>query len=350
MSRVRNALRGALLSLSLIAYTGCAGPGNGQHVLATPDAHARHAQFVTQNTPYCDPDMGCFLIPDCPDCSVAVPILYDAYYLYTYGGGPGGGGAGGGVPTHIPPPLGGTAAGCDGDESLCYFIPGDDTNVLYYSSGQGGVYTVDPAGCQQVGSGFVSTTDGKVCSTWQVYFYNGQYIGQNPNPQPPSLPGVVDAVSMGVSTANSQYPSGGGNQQVLNGGHLYIEYWSNHVPVRVVPLQAGSVNGKIHPANFPQNVIADPHFYFAFLRVQALSFSQTLEFKSSQYEARVPGSAAPTYDPVNLNSNSWIDGLLLSSGVSQGTIDQFVFTLTGASGGTRYPYAYGAGNTLVPLF
>jgi len=154
---------------------------------------------------------------------------------------------------------------------------------------------------------------------------------------------------MGVSTANSQYPSGG-NRQVLNGGHLYVEFWSNHVPVRAVPLQAGAVNGKIHPANFTQSVVGDPHFYFALLRVQALSLSQTLEYKSNQYEVHVPGDAAPTYDPINLNSNSWAAGLLLSAGISQGTIDQFVIRLNNATFGTKYPYAYGAGNTLVPLF
>ena len=145
--------------------------------------------------------MGCFLIPDCSGCVVAVPILYDAYYLSTYSGG--GGGGGGGIATPpIPPTLGGTADGCDADESLCYFKPGDDTNVLYYSSGEGGIYTVDPAGCQPVGTSYFSGTDNKPCSTWQVYFYNGQYIGQTSNPQPPSLPGVVDAISVGMSTAN----------------------------------------------------------------------------------------------------------------------------------------------------
>lgn len=347
MSHFRGVCMGALLSLSFVAASGCAGTGSSQHVSAIPDSHARQVQFATQNAPYCDSDGNCFLVPDgCADCEVAVPILYDAYYLYTVSGG----GTRVFAPSQIPPAIGGTANGCDADESLCYFKPGDDTNVLYYSSGQGGVYTVDPAGCQQVGSGFVSTTDGKVCSTWQVYFYNGQYVGQNPNPQPPSLTGVVDAISMGLSTSNSQYPAGLGNGQVLNGGHLYIEFWSNHVPIRAVPLQAGNVNGKIHPANFTQNVIGDTHFYFALLRAQALSLSQTLEFKSSQYEAHVPGNAAPTYDAINLNSNSWAAGLLLSAGISQGTIDQFVTTLNNASFGNEYPYAYGAGNTLVPLF
>lgn len=343
MNGTRGPWTRALLSLCFVVFAGCSGSVIGEHVLTSPEARAKQT-YISKELPACDPDLGCFIIP-CDACSAAVPLLYDAYYLSS-----GGGGGGGGAPPPIPPTLGGTANGCDADESLCYFKPGDDANVLYYSSGQGGVYTVDPAGCHQAGSGFVSSTDGKACSTWQVFFYDGQYVGQTHNPQPPSSPGVVDAISIGLSTANSNYPSGIGNQQVLNGGHLYVDFWSNHVPVLVVPLQAGAVNGKIHPANFSQNVVGDPHFYLALLRVQALSLSQTLAYKHDQYEAHVPGSAAPTYDPINLNSNSWAAGLLLSAGVSQGTVDQVVEKLNNATFGTRYPYAYGAGNTLVPLF
>lgn len=347
MTHTRRAWIAGLLSCCLIAASGCTGSSNSRNVLPTTDSHAKQPQFVTQNTPFCDPDIGCFIIPDCPDCSVAVPILYDAYYLYTGGGSRGGGG---GAPPPAPPPLGGTADGCDADESLCYFKPGDDSNDLYFSSGQGGVYTADPAGCQQVGSGFVSTTDGKACSTWQVYFYNNQYVGQTSNPQPPSLPGVVDAISMGLSTANSQFGSFG-NGQVLNGGHLYIAFWSNHVPVVAIPLlQAGNVGGKIRYAVFPQNVTGDTHFYFALLRVQALTLSQTLVYKKDQYGLNTPGDVAPNYDGPNLNSNSWAAGLLLSSGISQGTIDQFVTTLNNASFGSKYPFGYGAGNTLVHYF
>lgn len=93
-----------------------------------------------------------------------------------------------------------------------------------------------------------------------------------------------------------------------------------------------------------------PHFYFALARAQAFSLSGTLRYKTAQYTAHTPDDTAPTYDYLNLNSNSWEDGLLLSSGVSQGTIDQFVDHLWKATLGTRYPYAYGIGNTLVPLF
>ncbi|MDB5069895.1 MAG: hypothetical protein JWM87_1006 [Candidatus Eremiobacteraeota bacterium] len=278
---------------------------------------------------------------------VAVPILYDAYYLGSGGGGVSGGG--GDVPPKIPPPLIGTPDGCDADESLCYLIPGDDTNVLYYSSGEGGTYTVDASGCQQTASSFVSKTDGKICSTWQIYFYTGQYVGQTPNPPPPSLPGVIDAISIHVATANSQYPNGQ-NGQVSNGGHLYIEYWSNHVPVLPAPLQGGRDGTKLRPEPYQQNVLGDPHFYFALPRAQALSLSQTLSYKRDQYNAHTPGDAAPAYDYLNLNSNSWADGLLLSSGISPGTIDQFVAHLNAAAGGTRYPYGYGTGNTLVHYF
>ena len=69
-----------------------------------------------------------------------------------------------------------------------------------------------------------------------------------------------------------------------------------------------------------------------------------------QYNANTPGDAAPTYDYINLNSNSWADGLLLSSGISPGTIDQFVDKLNRASLYSRYPYGYGTGNTLVHFF
>ena len=343
MSRIQNTWLSMLFAFCLIVCSGCAGAG-GQHVLTASDQHVKQTQsYLDQTLPDCTPDV-CFIIP-CDLCSVPIPILYDAYYLRSGGGG----GSGGAPPPPAPPPLGGTAAGCDADESLCYFIPGDDTNALYYSSGEGGVYTIDPSGCQKTGSGFVSTTDGKVCSTWQIYFYNNQYTGQGPNPQPLTPPGIIDAISMHIATANSQYPNGT-NGQVLNGGHLYLMFWSNHIPILAIPLQGGRDGTKLRPMPYGQNIILDPHFFFALARVQAPSLAATLEYKTSQYNAHTPGDAAPTYDYANLNSNSWMDGLLLSSGISVGTIDQFVAKLTGASAGTLYPYGYGTGNSLVYLF
>ena len=130
-----------------------------------------------------------------------------------------------------------------------------------------------------------------------------------------------------------------------------MAFWSNHVPVVVKPLlQAGNLGGKIRFAKFTQNVLAYPHFYFSLLRSQALSLSQTLEYKRDQYSAKTAGDAAPDYLPANQNSNTWAAALLLSSGVSQGTVDQFVDHLSQAALYTRYPYGYGAGNTLVHFF
>lgn len=345
MKRAGVPFLGALVLASLVSM-GCAGPGSGAHVSPMGGSQPKSGQvLVKEYTPDCDPDTGCSIIP-CDSCTIAVPVLYDAYYLQSGGGG----GVGGADHPPIPPPLIGTPKGCDADESLCYLIPGDDTNVLYYSSGQGGIYTVDPAGCRNTGTGFVSSTDGKTCSTWQVYFYDAEYIGQTPNPPPPSLPGVVDAISVGLSTANVGSGSFG-SPQVLNGGHLYVAYWSNHIPVVTRPLlQAGNIADKIRFAKFTQNVLADPHFYFSLARAQALSLSHTLDYKKDQYGAHTPGDLAPAYIPASQNSNTWAAALLLSSGVSQGTIDQFVDHLSGATLYARYPYGYGAGNTLVNFF
>jgi len=179
---------------------------------------------------------------------------------------------------------------------------------------------------------------------------NELHIGNNANGQVAQTPGFVDAISVGISTANSDYPSGGGNGQVLNSGHLYVEFWANHLPILTYPLQAGDVNGRIRAANFTQNPYTDPHFYFALTPTQTVSLSETLVYKKNVYESNGAAGNAPAYDPVNLNSNSWADGLLLSAAISQGTIDQVVNKLVNATLGARYPYAYGAGNTMVPLF
>jgi hypothetical protein len=60
-----------------------------------------------------------------------------------------------------------------------------------------------------------------------------------------------------------------------------------------------------------------------------------------------------------MNSNSWADGLLLSAGISQATIDQFVTALQnativttadGVQTPTRVAFGYSNGNTILSYF
>jgi hypothetical protein len=94
----------------------------------------------------------------------------------------------------------------------------------------------------------------------------GNYIGQQSAPQTPTPPGFADAISMGISTA------GVGSVPLPPGGHLYITFWNNHVPLATVPLlQAGPINQVVKYANFPQSSILDPHFYFALSPTKTIS-------------------------------------------------------------------------------
>ena len=56
----------------------------------------------------------------------------------------------------------------------------------------------------------------------------------------------------------------------------------------------------------------------------------------------------PQYDPIALNRNSYVDGLLLKTGLSQATIDQLVAQLTANQ--LLEPIAYGSGARLLPCF
>ena len=132
-------------------------------------------------------------------------------------------------------------------------------------------------------------------------------------------PGSISDISLGISTAGS-----GSIPAIPGAGHLYVQLWSFGTPVGL-PLQAGDVNGKLLPANFTQSPITQPHVYLngspAVLATMAVRMAQGVTAYNQN------AANAPAYDPINMNSNTWADGLLLYAGVPQSEITNLVQAL-----------------------
>jgi hypothetical protein len=120
--------------------------------------------------------------------------------------------------------------------------------------------------------------------------------------------GSITDVSIGISTAGSDYLN-----PIPTAGHLYVQLWSFGAPIGP-PLQAGDINGKLAGANFSQDVFGQPHVYLDGTNFSLAVLSANLARHADAYARK--SSCWPDYS-VSMNSNSWIDGLLLSAGVSQ---------------------------------
>jgi len=135
--------------------------------------------------------------------------------------------------------------------------------------------------------------------------------------------GSISDVSIGISTAGSD------GINIPTAGHLYVQLWSYGTPIGA-PLQAGSVNGKLKPANFPQDVFGQSHLYINGSIPYLVGLAVSLTKHATAYASNA--SCIPNYDPVSMNSNSWATGLLLAAGLSQDQINRDVVALYQGSG------------------
>jgi hypothetical protein len=144
----------------------------------------------------------------------------------------------------------------------------------------------------------------------------------------------VDSVSVGIGTAGVIPGS-----PIPGVGHLYLQFWNNGAPVGA-PVQAGDVNGLLLPANFGQDPTNQPQSFLNVTAEQANAMAAALGPLISNYDSNpVP------YDAVSMTSNSWVDGLLLSEGISQSAIDAAVQSVQAASGLTAIGYSNGVALT-----
>lgn len=142
--------------------------------------------------------------------------------------------------------------------------------------------------------------------------------------------GAVTSVTVGISTAGSSGPA------IPTAGHLYIQFWYGGIPIGF-PIQAGNDNGLLGPARFLQYPITQPQYW---LNYNAETLAANLTRNRDTYQHRYPNW--PAYSATSMNSNSWADGLLLSAGEPQSTIDAAVQYLEGQSGLTPYAYTNGS--------
>jgi hypothetical protein len=260
---------------------------------------------------------------------------------YTFSGGGGGGSAS----------LFGTDVGCELLASNCVMKPGDDENDIYYFTGDGGAFTAYPNACQPVEDGYVvSTTDNLPCTPFQDIFYIGDYTGNNQNAPTSSI--LPDSqVTISIDSAGSI-----GDVQALNGAHLYLTYWQKLPAGQPCPvytpnplmcpqadtiLQAGKVAGRVGPVPFPQNPGIDN---FLVITPNLFSLWNTLSQNAITYDQNYTNW--PTYAPLTMNSNSWVDGILLSVPKSQSTINLYV---SGLESPGLIPYAYQNGGSAITL-
>jgi hypothetical protein len=151
-------------------------------------------------------------------------------------------------------------------------------------------------------------------------------------------PDGISDVSIGISTA------GTGSIPFPGLGHLYVQLWAFGIPVGA-PLQAGYVSGKLRPAEFTQDVYGQPHVYIQGSPQYRSSLALQLARHQKRYSTN--SSCWPDYTK-DMNSNSWADGLLLSSGVSQSAINRYIDALQGESG--LIPYSASNGSQIVACF
>jgi len=231
------------------------------------------------------------------------------------------------------PAGGGTSAGCALYASNCYLIDGDYDNILYYATGEGGLYTSDPIDCQNTGSGWFSSSsgagDGKPCSPWQVIVYDGEYIGQNQDVPNPQIPQVI-FVSLAAANVNSI--------PILDGGHLYVWTVTPLGPQLAGALQAGPVGipPLLRQTFYTQDPFGhhDPTLPVALGSESAAArWDALLNYVNTyEYNAQNNSPPAPLYAGPVLNSNTFVSALLFKGGSSLGEISKDTLQLTLMSG------------------
>lgn len=258
-----------------------------------------------------------------------------------------------------PPPSGGSEDNPDNCQIIsddCGFVAAEINADLSYSTGHNAagaqIWTAYPWACVQGANGFwVSSVDIVGCSAWQIYHYFGQYCANGHSPcYPVSEADSIEVAVQMSKAASDPFPNG-----IPTAGHLYIQGY-------VLGAQTGTggrfqgekdpATGRLAPGYFAQNPLGQPAFFLPRTSAQAYTMQGQLQANTGTYDANFKSGKTPMYNGADLtngpNSNTYADGLLLSVGVSQSEIDTAVTALQSASG--LRAYAYGAGNTLVPLF
>ncbi len=136
--------------------------------------------------------------------------------------------------------------------------------------------------------------------------------------------------------------------QILNGGHLYLEVYDNGVPRGgQYPLQAGPSGNPVGCCmviqSYTQQVLADPG-----IDITSYVTNYQLAQKYNSYVNYQKAANVPNYNFLTFNSNSWTTGLLLSTGISEATIEGWVATLMTRS--LLSPPAYTNGAPIIPCF
>jgi hypothetical protein len=233
------------------------------------------------------------------------------------------------------PASGGTSAGCALYASNCYMIPGDDSNITYYNTGEGGTFTVDAAYCQQGPGGlFTSLTDNLPCSPWQMAFYFGQYTGLSEDVALLSLLPDYQVFLAMQPLSSFEGPLG----VVPTAGHLYLMLYQKAttpvalpgcVPTDIVPalfiqpLQAGPQNpppnfGMLVPQQYPIDLCKAARLPLPVpTGAGALFFwNQMKNVNVPMYLGYVQRGTAPQYGPFNspqITSNTYITALIAAA-------------------------------------
>jgi len=182
-----------------------------------------------------------------------------------------------------------------------------------------------------------------------VYFVIQVVSATNQPVSPPTFsPSQAVKIQIGPVLIN---PLPNHQVQITGYGHLYIELYVNGSPQQGVrPYQAGPLvtssdtnSYLLGIQEYSQSPLTDPSVDItAYTNAGNLTalYNNYLYFQSQGY--------LPYYSLLSLNSNSWVDGMLLSAGISQSTIDGWVSKLQFAAG--ENAIAYGDGSLLQSCF
>lgn len=156
----------------------------------------------------------------------------------------------------------------------------------------------------------------------------------NPFPTPPPVD-LVPTVKLQISTVSSN------GITVPGEGHLYVQIYYNGQPG--IALQAGDYNGLLEAATFTQYPLSQPG-----VDITSYVYLNSMSWGYTRYRGFQLVNKVPAYNAVTMNSNSWADGLLLASHMSEDDIDRAVSALESATG--LDVTGYQNGSVLLPCF
>lgn len=178
---------------------------------------------------------------------------------------------------------------------------------------------------------------GQACQSFLINVVSS-YIQQQPVPVAPA-PGVT----LKLQLASAKFPLF--NFQVLNFGHLYITSYINGVPTNIYQAGPGlAPNGDLDllVESYNQFPLADPGIDIT----SSIKIWNVIN-ESNKYLGWQHSNQTPNY-LINMNSNTFITGILLSNGIPQSTVYGWVNSL--ASQLNYNPVGYNNGPAITPCF